>query len=292
VAPHGLRPLADESVFLGLGDAIHDDGLLGTAGRAALADALSRYAEAARGLGAAAITFVGTEPLRRAADGARVVAEVEGASGVPVHVLTHEEEAYLTLVGVLEGRAVTRETLVVDIGGGSSEFVFVGPDRAPRGWGLRLGAARLTGAHVEGDPPIPAEVEAMRRHVEEALREAPDAAADDVIAVGGTASNLVKVLPDAQLDRILTRDRIGGILGILGTEPAALAAERHGVNPIRARLLPAGAVILEAVLSRFDAEVVRVADVGIREGTVLAVAHAGPSWRDRLPELARGWRRD
>ena len=60
---------------------------------------------------------------------------------MPLHVLTHEEEAYLTVIGVTEGRPVTHETLVIDIGGGSSEFCLVGPDAAPRA--RACGSARV-----------------------------------------------------------------------------------------------------------------------------------------------------
>ena len=73
----------------------------------------------ARRLGVAEITLLGTEPIRRAADAAAIVHEAGSATGAPLHVLSHEEEAYLTLLGVTEGRLVERETLVVDIGGGS-----------------------------------------------------------------------------------------------------------------------------------------------------------------------------
>ena len=71
VAAHRLTPLADESVFLGLGAAVHDRGALGPVGRAGLADALAVYAEVARDLGAPTVTVAGTEPMRRAADAPR-----------------------------------------------------------------------------------------------------------------------------------------------------------------------------------------------------------------------------
>jgi len=110
------------------------------------------------------------------------------------------------------------------------------------------------------------------------------------VAVGGTATNLLKILPEAATDRILTRERIGQAQDILATEPAAAASLRHGVKPMRARQLPAGGVILDAILERYGTDRVRVSDAGIREGVILAVEHAGRSWRDRLPELAHGWR--
>ncbi len=72
--------------------------------------------------------------------------------------------------------------------------------------------------------------------------------------------------------------------------PATEAIERYGLNPVRARIMPAGAVILDAILERYEVSAVRVSDAGLREGTILAVSHAGPAWRDQLPDLAHGWR--
>ena len=119
----------------GSGAAVDAQAHLGAAAARGARRGARRYAATARALGAATITFMGTEPIRRAGDAARIVAEVEAATGVPLHVLTHEEEAYLTLIGVTAGRPVEHETLVVDIGGGSSEFcaVAAGGDRAGRG---------------------------------------------------------------------------------------------------------------------------------------------------------------
>lgn len=290
VSGHRLQPLLDESVFLGLGSAIAESGFLGGPARAELAATLVRYADSAHWLGATAVTFVGTEPIRRAADGARIVHEVETATGVPMYVLSHEEEAYLTIIGVTEGLPVTSETLVVDIGGGSSEFCVVHPERPPQAAGLRLGSARLTDQFVHHDPPTAAELDDLEAAADVAVRAAPAADPVELIAVGGTASNLIKVLPAASLDRTLTRERIGEAIAILATEPAAVASERHVINPIRARILPAGAAILAAILGRYGADRIRVSEAGVREGTILAVEYAGPAWRDRLAELAHGWR--
>lgn len=290
VAQHRLDSLVDESVFLGLGHAVDADNRLGPTARAGLVEALVHYAEIARGLGATEITFIGTEPIRRAADAATIVRDVEVATGVPLHVLTHEEEAYLTVVGVTAGRLVEHETLVVDIGGGSSEFCIVGPSDPPRATGLKLGSARLTARHVTGDPPRRAEVQAMVAEAVAILEGAPDARPTEIVAVGGTASNLLKVIPEAGLDLVLTRDRIAEALSILEGETAAEAVERHLIKPARARILPAGAAIMDALLTRYGIARIRVSEAGIREGAILVVDHVGLAWRDRLAELAHGWR--
>ena len=290
VAGHRLEPLVDDSVFLGLGDAVHDGQPLGSDGRGELVATLIGYVDTARRLGVTKIMLLGTEPMRRATDAATIVQEVGAATGAPLYVLSHEEEAYLTLIGVTEGHPVERDTLVVDIGGGSSEFAFVGPDRPAAAWGLQLGSARLTGRHVSHDPPVPDEVASMHAEAREILGSSTDAGPRDIVGVGGTASNLIKVVPAALLDRTLTRRRLADIQGILAAEPAELAAERHLINPVRARLLPAGGAIVAALLERYGLDRIRVSNASLREGAVLAVHHAGSAWRDRLPELAHGWR--
>ena len=290
VVDHRLEPLAEESAFLGLGGAIDAGERLGVEGRAVLAETMLRYAEIARRYGATEITFIGTEPIRRAADAALIVNEIMRVTGVGLHVLSHEEEALLTLIGVTEGRLLGHDVLVIDIGGGSSEFVVVGPSSRAAASGVQLGAARLTGRYATQDPPTIDDIESMRAAARAVIAGAPDARPDEIVIVGGTASNLCKVIPGARVDRVLTREKLAVALDVLLSEPAALAATRHGVKPIRARILPAGAVIVDAILERYSADAARVSGAGIREGAILVVAHAGIAWRDRLETLAHGWR--
>jgi exopolyphosphatase / guanosine-5'-triphosphate,3'-diphosphate pyrophosphatase len=289
IVDHRVEPLIDESVFLGLGTAVEGTGRLGTTARMELADSLAEYALVARRAGATAITFVGTEPLRRLADAARIVAEVDAATGLPLHVLGHEEEAFLTLIGVTEGRPVEHDVLVVDIGGGSSEFVSVAPGRRAVAVGLRLGAARLTGRHVKKDPPTLDELARLRDAAADAVGAAPPSRPAEVVIVGGTASNLLKIVPDGRLNRRLTTTDLERAFEVVARHSAEALVEQFLVRPARARILGAGAAIVQAIMNRYGVEEVRVADGGVREGTVVAVAHAGSSWRDLLEELAHGW---
>jgi len=286
---HRVTPLLDESVFLGLGDRVGGAGYFGEEVRAALVADLARYVAAARELGAASITSVGTEPMRRAADAATVVHEVEVQTGAAVHVLDHVEEGLLTLVGATGGSPVFGELLLVDIGGGSTEFVVVGTGRAPRTVGLPLGAARLTRELVRSDPPSLREIEALRQAVDAVVGGAPEASPSEIVAVGGTASNLLRLLPATAVDRSLTRRRIAVALAMLTVERSSEAAMRHLIRPERARILPAGAIIVDAILERYRADRLRVSESGIREGAILARVQGGAAWRDRLPDLARGW---
>jgi exopolyphosphatase/pppGpp-phosphohydrolase len=290
ITGHRLRPLVDESAFLGLGATVDARAHLGPGASEELVETLTRYATTARQLGATHITFMGTEPIRRAADGARIVESVEAGSGVPLHVLTHEEEAYLTLVGVTHGRPVTHETLVVDIGGGSSEFCAVGPRGTARAAGLRIGSNRLTSRFGVEDPATDDDIAAMLAAADEILREALDTTPSELVVVGGTASNLLKVTAAGVSDPEITRARLAEALATLMDQPSIAASERYGINPTRARLLPAGAVIVDALMRRYGVARVRVSEAGMREGAILVADHVGRAWRDRLAELAHGWR--
>jgi exopolyphosphatase/guanosine-5'-triphosphate,3'-diphosphate pyrophosphatase len=191
---------------------------------------------------------------------------------------------------VTGGAPVRDETLVVDIGGGSSEFGAVSAGGLARAAGLRLGSNRLTTRFARTDPITATAFAAMSAAADEILRSALPAEPSDLVIVGGTASNLLKVTAAGVADRVLTRDRLREAAEHLLAEPAERLTTRFAVNPKRSPLLPAGAAIVEALMRHYDVDQVRVSDAGLREGAILAVGHAGRAWRVRLPALAHGWR--
>lgn len=282
-----LQPGADESVFLGLGEAVEARSSLGSPLIDQLAGTLAGYAERARSLGAAHVAFLGTDPLRRAADAPAAVYAVR-QRGATLHVLTQHEEATLTLIGVTGGRRVERGMLVVDVGGGSTELVIATPDGLLTSVGLPLGASRLTGQIVRHDPPTRAEIEELRAVTRETLAGVADFGGD-LVLVGGTASNLLRLMPDPASGRLTPAGLDAAIEVLAGTTAADLVA-RYAIRPQRARVLPAGAAIVAALLERYGSTEGRVSVAGVREGAIRAQVRAGAGWRDALPKLAGGWR--
>ena len=302
VGAGAVTPLLDESAFLGLGVATAA-GLLGQEARLRLFERLVADATKSRELGADILTVVGTDPLRRALDAARAVHAVEVATGAPFHVLDYAEEGLLNLVGVTGGRPIEHAVVLADVGGGSSEIVVARPDRSPQAAGLPIGSASLTARHLRHarhdgpaapDRPAGPDIGAMRREARAALARAPDARPDEVVVVGGTASNVARVTPSAGGARgvegeILTRGHLDEALLELGHRTPAELVATYRIRPERASVLAAGIVILEALLDRYGLDRVRVSHSGIREGLALVTGHAGRSWRDTLPRLALGW---
>jgi len=180
---------------------------------------------------------------------------------------------------------------VVDIGGGSADFVLAGPGHAPIAGGIPTGALRLTAA-VGHDPPTAEEIAVLRADARRHLAPAPDAAPAEAIFVGGTAQNLVRIIPAAGLDQMLTRRRLAGAFATLLREPAEETAARFGISVARARILPGGTALVEAFLARYRLDRAHVSNASIRDGVMFAVVYAGAGWLDRLPEIASGRTRD
>jgi exopolyphosphatase/pppGpp-phosphohydrolase len=291
VSGHRLEPLVDTSEFLGLGEAVDEHGALGQELRGRLVRTLAGYVARARTLGASRVQLVGTQPLRGASDADAAGQEIHAATGEEVVVLTHAEEAFLTLLGVTAGRPVRRNLVLVDVGGGSSEVLWVPVGGDAVAAGLPLGSARLTRRIVSHDPPTPDEIADLQREARRIMEGAPVAEPDELVIVGGSATNVLRIVPSAAIDRRLTPARIAEALQVLAGETAAEAAARHGMREPRARTIVAGAAIVAAVLDRYGMDRARVDEAGIREGLLLATTHAGPDWRENLAWLAHGWSR-
>jgi exopolyphosphatase/pppGpp-phosphohydrolase len=287
VVGHEVRPRFDESAFLGLGRTIDEEGRLGSA-REPLLEALSGFVERATGLGAETVTIVGTDPLRRAPDARALMDDVRTRLGAEIAVLDHDEEAALALLGAQDGYPVMRETVMVDVGGGSTEILVAGAAGQPHAIGLPLGATRLTGVHVTHDPPHEDELAALQAEVDDVLAGAPRANPEQLVAVGGTARSLLRIGPPLA-NRVLTLSRIHNALDLLAADDAQTIADRHGVRLSRAKVLAAGATILIGALERYGLDRLRVTEGGLREGLILAFDRAGPGWRAELPDLVRGW---
>jgi exopolyphosphatase/guanosine-5'-triphosphate,3'-diphosphate pyrophosphatase len=289
----GVTPLADESALLGLGDVVDAEGRLPWGARLELLEALAAQAEVARRWHARDLVLLGTEPLRRAVDRDEIAAAVIGRIGCRLDVLTHAEEAELTLLGVTRGARVPDQLLVLDIGGSSSEWVVVGPGTAPATGVLPSGSRRLTATCAIGDPPSIADLDRLRT---EATRLAAASIAappvERAILTGGSATNLAKALAalgDAPVP-MLTRAGVKALLGSLAAVPSVEVAERFRVSGARARMLPAGAALVLALFDVFGLYEAAVSDASLREGAVLALASAGGDWRERLSPLTHGWR--
>ena len=224
---------------------------------------------------------VATEACRRAANGAEFLARVRRATGIELEVLAHEQEARLALLGCLP--LIERSAgpaLLVDIGGGSTEILWLDHNRSaasPHSVSLPIGVVALSEAFTS--EPDPATFEAMVNHVGAAIDDARRLGVDlerppvQLIGTSGTITTLAAVyLELRRYDRrkidglVLERAAIARVSQSLREMSNAARAAHPCIGPGRADLVVAGCAILESILRTWPATVLRVADRGLREG--------------------------
>jgi exopolyphosphatase/guanosine-5'-triphosphate,3'-diphosphate pyrophosphatase len=230
---------------------------------------LSDYRRELEALGAERTLCIATSAVRDAENGEAFLGEIEWSYGFTTRLLSGEEEAEMTLRGV---GAVDPGTLVVDIGGGSTEIQVVGTDVRTS---LDVGCVRLTERYGE-------DVDAVRAHVRELL---PDAEAQRAVGVAGTVTTLAALdlgLTEYDPERIHGHELTAAAVAEQSARLAALSlAERERiVEPGRAPVIVAGAAILAEVLSFYGLDSIRASERDILHGAALAAAE--------LPEPEEG----
>ena len=280
-----VEPVIDVSHPLQLGALIADGGEIGKGPATELAQVLAGFREQAIGAGAEDLAVVATEPLRRADDRVEVLRRISSRVEGTIAVLEHAEEGLLTVLGLRHPYDRTTSRVVVDIGGGSTEIVHIAPNRPPRSFGVSIGSARLGGVERGDRPPSTKDWERLRAAASAALGDVGMLRARRIVVAGGTATNLLRLVPSTMLDREISPDDLAVMGEILATERASEIARTRGISNRRARMLPAGISILEALLKHTTASVALVDRGGIREGLVVALARSGLRWRAELARL-------
>jgi exopolyphosphatase / guanosine-5'-triphosphate,3'-diphosphate pyrophosphatase len=234
---------------------------------AELAAIVAAHARTAQQHGVNDVHVVGTAAIRAAANREELCAAVHSACGIPVEVLSGEQEAELAFAGALATLATPPAGAigVIDVGGGSCELVTGTVADGVTWWrSLPIGSGTLAARHLRSDPPALAELAGARAEIDVALQDVDPPATELVLVVGGSATTLASASGSE-----LEPASIARILAVLIAEPAAEAAKRLGLHVERVRLLPAGLLALEAVWGAFGQAPLQIARGGLREGVVM-----------------------
>jgi exopolyphosphatase/guanosine-5'-triphosphate,3'-diphosphate pyrophosphatase len=277
----GWRTVLAEQRVTRLGEGFRTTGALGDAAAARTAAAVIDYVARARSAGATRVVIAATSAVRDAANGRMFVRELEQATGIGVRVISGEEEARLTLAGIVAGLGRLPGVVVAfDIGGGSTEYILARDGALVTAVSLRLGVVPLAERF-----PFPNAVEAngyteLRAVVDAQLRrELPPAIAtarvDTLVGTAGTVTTL------AALDLDLAEYDPARVQGHVLTR-AAIERQRRRLNALdvagraalpclergRADLIVGGVAIIEATLDQLGIEQLTVSDWSLREGLV------------------------
>jgi exopolyphosphatase/guanosine-5'-triphosphate,3'-diphosphate pyrophosphatase len=246
---------------------------------------LSEYRRELEALGATRTLAIGTSAIRDAENGEAFLGEIEWSYGFETRLLAGDEEAALMLRGVTAGRELAEGTLLVDIGGGSTELVLAAGDGAPRAsTSLDVGCVRVTERFLVSDPPSAEELAEASAYVRSLL---PDYDVRTAIGVAGTVTTLATLdLGDDEYDpkrthgHRLSRRSVDAQLERLA---AMSLEERHrvpGLEPGRAPVIVAGIVVLREIMDAYGLVEIEVSERDILHGAALAAAE--------LPEPEEG----
>ena len=231
-----LAAVHQERVFTRIGHELLDHGHLRPVKVAEVATVVAEQMRSAHAMGVTEVHAVATEAIRRAGNGAELLKAISATAGVAVRVLSGEEEARLAFLGVAgmlpaglnPGRAIG----VADVGGGSSELVVGRPPREVSWWAsIPLGSTGLTHALLASDPPTPGQLQAARERVSLGLAglQVPPVAL--AIAVGGSATSLVRIAGPT-LDAAALRQALDLLVCGSGRGDRSASRHRHGQSPV------------------------------------------------------------
>jgi exopolyphosphatase / guanosine-5'-triphosphate,3'-diphosphate pyrophosphatase len=286
-ATSGVQELARRSQVTRLGAGVDSNGALALDAQERVFATLREYRAEVDRLGATANLAVLTSAVRDAVNGHRFAERVRDEFQLDARVLSGDEEAQLTFLGAMSGRPGAAEpTVVVDIGGGSTEFV-VGTGRtAGFHTSLHAGVVRMSERHIHSDPSAPHELQALAADVRvtfaDGLPADERAPVKRGIAVAGTATSAAAI--DQELDPY-DPARVHGYTLELATVELLLArladmteAQRRevvGLHPDRAPTIVAGMILLAEAMRTFALEHVEVSEHDILYGGALQLAGTG-----------------
>ncbi|MFF8510830.1 exopolyphosphatase [Streptomyces sp. NPDC015492] len=240
------------------------------------------YAEVIKDLGAEKLRFVATSASRDAENRADFVNGVVEILGVEPEVITGDQEAAFSFTGATGELHGDDRRLVVDIGGGSTEFV-VGNRHVEAARSVDIGCVRLTERHVRHDPPTAEEAEAIRADVRAALDLAaetvPIGTAETLVGLAGSVTTVAAIalgLPEYDSEKIHhARISAAQVAEVVERLLASTHAERAAIpviHPGRVDVIIAGALVLREIVERVGAREVVVSEHDILDGIALSVA--------------------
>jgi exopolyphosphatase / guanosine-5'-triphosphate,3'-diphosphate pyrophosphatase len=270
VQPDGrVLELAQDGVHLALGEELAAGNGLTAAKIGEVAAAAHRFARIAHEHDVERAEAIVTAP-GRGPGGAELVRTVGSATGWPARVLSADDEGRLAYDGAVARADDLPEVVgVVDVGGGSSEIV-VGTPLLGGAWvrSLTTGSLHLTRLLLRTDPPTAAALRKARDAVRQALVGVEPPRPDVVLAAGGSARAVARVI-----GKVFGPDDLDEVVRITARRPAKDVAETFGIRPARAETLAAGATVLAETARLFE-QPFTLARGGLREGAALMLAAA------------------
>ena len=271
----GIKPLFEMETVVRLGERVHENGILLKEAMRRGLQTLSQYLERCRTMEVQEIFAVGTSALREAKNSEDFLRLVAEELDLSIEVISGEEEAQLSFLAVAKDlREAAKPLLVVDVGGGSTEFILGNGDQVRQWTSLLLGSVRFTERFLHSDPVHEDEFQKMEREIRTLLVNIPHTKEPrSMVAVGGTATTLASVelgLEEFLVEKIhhfvLKKETLKNQLLLYRTKTIEERKKIPGLPPARADVILAGAAILYLTMEELDCPSVLISCHGVRYG--------------------------
>jgi exopolyphosphatase/pppGpp-phosphohydrolase len=289
--PDNLEIMEHQTTMARLGESVDERGEISRDKFKMALDAVRKYQKLAKNRGAEEILAIATEALREARNSQDFIEAVKRETGIEVQLISGFAEAVLDYYGTTYSSGTPTDAGVLDVGGGSTEIVTAKNRRITWLASVPIGSGEIHDRYLPSDPPTREEIEAARSYLASQLQmlhiqQVPPA----LIVTGSSASSLLKLARrayklDEQSDRMTFED-LALCEGLLCALPAKEIAKRFEQNLERALVLPAGGLIIQAVMQCLHLNEIHVSSHGVREGALLACTRYGEHWLEEINSIA------
>jgi exopolyphosphatase/guanosine-5'-triphosphate,3'-diphosphate pyrophosphatase len=277
-----LTDVARRMEIVRLGEGVDRTGRLAPEAIERTRRALLGYAAEIAELGVTTVRMVATSASRDASNAADFRDMVRRVLGVDPEVISGDEEARLSFTGAVRGLDAEPPYLIVDIGGGSTEFV-TGRSTTEHAISVDIGCVRMTERHLRSDPPTIGEIEAATADitavVDRALAAVPGRAAKTLVGLAGSVTTVTALaldLPEYDPSRIhharVGLDAVAKVATGLLAMPVAERLKLPVMHPGRADVIGAGALILRIIMERSGQQWVVASEHDILDGIAFGLA--------------------
>ena len=293
--PDDLDIIEDEVELVRIGESVTATGEISQQKRQQTIETLCKYKALAAKHEAGQILVVATEAIRQASNSSEFLEDVERETGLKIHLINGDTEATLTFYGATyeEQRQSHSQGVsgVMDLGGGSTELVTAKNGHITWRTSIQIGSGWLHDRYLPSDPPTPDELSIARAFLQTYIQGMPiKSPPSKLIVTGGSANSLLLLAQQAfrleQSSRHMTHDDLIRCEGLLTALTAKEISRRYKQPIARARILPAGVMIIREMMSRLQLDEITVSPHGIREGALLAYARYGENWLERINQEA------
>jgi exopolyphosphatase/guanosine-5'-triphosphate,3'-diphosphate pyrophosphatase len=281
------RVLADDRQVTRIGQSVFAEGIVNAPTRDLVLSVLRRMGETCRSLDPVGIRAVATSAVRDARNQDEFLRRASDALGAEIEIISGLEEARLVHLGVVSSvNAPRSRSLLIDVGGGSAEFILSDQCELINAFSKPLGAVRLWQTFLTSDPPDQVQLQQLSQYLDEKIQNVRAAFGIDPIhlAIGSSSTALAMVCAILGIPRSSRQQAAGRTVSLsqiqsfyqrLASLPLHMRRQWIGIGPRRAEIILPGVALFRRALEVFGIQELQVSSAGVREGVMVDLACRG-----------------